>query len=319
MKSKQKPILVLGANGFIGSHLVDALVEGGYFVRAFDRFSANTERIFRSSDMVEIVSGDFLNQADLKKALAGIEIVFHLISTTNPATAEDDPLIDIDTNLHGSVALLQLCASVGNIRRVIYLSSGGTVYGNSQAKAGFSEESPTKPVSPYGIVKLAIEHYLEYFKVKHGLDYTVFRLSNPYGERQPIWRRQGVIPIFLDKIIKAQPISIYGDGSMVRDYIYVKDAVEMMVATLKVTPQYAVYNIGSGSGASVNEIVSAIESTVGRKALKEYLLTPSTFVHTSVLNTSRYETEFHMMPQTDISKGIELTYKYYRGLITADS
>ncbi len=308
--NKIKPILVLGANGFVGSHLVDSLIAAGFKVRAFDRFASSTVQLFDESENIEIVAGDFLNQADIKVALSGVETVFHLVSTTNPASAENDPLIDIDTNLHGSVELFKLCAE-NNVKHVLFTSSGGTVYGDRFNAELIKEDDPTLPVSPYGIAKLAAENYLRYFKAKHGLDYTVFRLANPYGERQPFWRRQGVISIFLDKILSGEPITILGDGTMVRDYIYVKDATDMMVRALLVRPKHDLYNIGSGVGTSVNSLADTIEKITGLQSVRKVQEIPATFVHTSVLDTTRYINDFSFAPKIDIDLGIKMAYEYY--------
>lgn len=305
----KKPILVLGANGFIGSHLVDELVRQGHKVRAFDRFASTTKHQFYQNENIEIFSGDFLNRADIRAALDGVDVVYHLVSTTTPVTAENDPLVDIDTNLHGSVELFQQCVDA-KVKHIFYTSSGGTVYGERQNTLPIKETEATLPVSPYGIVKLATENYLRYFKAKYNVDYTIFRLANPYGPRQPFWRRQGAVSIFLDKVINDEALTIFGDGSMIRDYIYIGDAVEMMVAALSGTEQ-DVYNIGSGKGVSVNEMLKSVEKAVGKKSKKELVPAPSSFVHTSVLDISRYSEEFQFVPRVSIDEGIHRAYQYY--------
>lgn len=308
---KNNKVLVLGANGFIGSHVVDSLIDAGYAVRAFDNFRAKDTR-FNMSDGIEIFSGDFLNTADIRAALDDVNYVFHLISTTTPATAEANPLIDIETNIKGSVSLFQACVDTKTVKKVIYPSSGGTVYGDRNSKTPIHEDEPTLPISPYGIGKLTVENYLRYFKKKFGLRSTIFRIANPYGERQPRFRKQGVIPIFMERIMQEEPISVLGDGSMVRDYIYVKDVANMMVATLAANPQYEIYNLGSGKGYSIHEIIHEIEDATGKRAVIEKHDTPSTFVHTSVLSTERYYQEFGAFDATNLNNGIKLTYEYYQ-------
>ncbi len=300
--------LVLGANGFIGSHLVDRLVEEGYEVRAFGRFQSG-ETKFNMHPNVELFTGDYLNRSDLEAALKGVDFVFHFISTTTPATSDNDPLIDIETNIRTSVELFQLCVQEG-IKRVIYASSGGAIYGGDELVEAYSETDPTLPISPYAIGKLTIENYLRYFHVKHGLKYTAFRMANPYGERQPFWRKQGVVPIFLEKVYKDEPLTILGDGSMVRDYIYVKDLVNMIVATLSKEPQYQVYNLGSGRGYSVNELIDSIRKVTKKSIELHTQPAPSTFVHKSILNTDRFTKEFHIRPETSIEEGVRATYVY---------
>lgn len=299
--------LVLGANGFIGSHLVDELVNEGYEVRAFGRFQSS-ETKFNNDKRIEVYPGDYLNRSDIEEALKGIDFVFHFISTTTPATSEDEPLIDIETNVRASVELFQLCVEEG-VKRVVYASSGGAIYGNN-ASTVYKETDITLPVSPYAIGKLTIENYLRYFHVKHSLEYTVFRIANPYGERQPFWRKQGVIPIFLEKVYNDAPLTVLGDGSMVRDYIYVKDVAKMIVATLARQPLHSVYNLGSGSGHSVNELISTIESVAEVVVKRHTQPVPATFMHTAVLDIQRYTDEFNIQPETSLEDGMTSTYQY---------
>lgn len=313
MENSPERALVLGANGFIGSHVVDSLSERGYAVRAFGSFGDDTVR-FNQSENVEIYQGNFLNRAEIKDALEDVDYVFHLISTTTPATAEADPMVDIETNIQGSVALFQECVARGGIKRVLYTSSGGTVYGERQGDQAFSEEEPLRPISPYAIGKVTIENYLRYFNVKHGLSSTSFRIANPYGPRQPKHRKQGVIPIFLDKAMNQEALSVLGDGSMVRDYVYVRDIADMMVETLKHNPQYDVYNLGSGKGYSLAEILVSIENVTGQKPEVSYSQdVPSTFIHTSILDSSRYSEEFGDKNLIDLDTGVALTYDYIKG------
>lgn len=298
--------LVLGANGFIGSHLVDQLAEQGHDIVAFDRFGADAR--FVQKPNITKIYGNFLNKADLIEALKGVEYVFHFISTTNPATAENDPLIDIETNIRMSVELFQACVDA-KVKRVIFASTGGAIYGQGVGKP-FTEDDIAQPISPYAIGKLTIEHYLRYFKVKHGLDSVVVRISNPYGERQPLHARQGVIPVFLENILNQQPLTVLGDGSMVRDYIYVKDVVRMVASIFERDTEHDVYNIGSGSGSSVNDLVQAIESVVGKPAVVEHKPAPATFVHSVTLNTERYQNEFGAPQLTDLRTGLQATIQY---------
>lgn len=303
--------LVLGANGFIGSHLVDSLVADGHTVRAFDRFG-NAEAKFNPSDQVEIYSGDFLNSNQLEEALRGVDYVFHFISTTTPATSENDPTIDIDTNIRMSVELFQLCVKA-EIKRVLFASTGGAIYGEGgHENAPHKETDQTLPISPYAIGKLAIENYLRYFRVKHQLNSTVFRISNPYGERQPFHRKQGVIPIFLESIYRDNPITVLGDGSMVRDYVYVKDVTSMISSVFEEDSIQDVYNLGSGEGASLSEIVKVAESVTNKHVTVEHKPVPSTFVHSVVLDTNKFIKDFSIKPETSLSEGMTATYEYIK-------
>ena len=304
-------VLALGAGGFIGSHLVDSLVARDYRVRALDRFQPSVPPQFHPSDQIELVTGDFLNRGDLAAALRDVDYVVHLVSTTNPATAENDPLIDIETNIRGSVQLFELCVEAG-VQRVVYTSSGGTVYGDRTGDAPIRETDRTDPVSPYGIGKLCVENYLRYFQRKYGLRSTVFRVANPFGARQPFWQRQGVIPIFMEAITSHRPITVMGDGSMTRDYIYVTDVTDLIADSLGRNPRHDVYNLGSGVPVSVNEVVATIEQVTGTEAIRQTVPTPPTFVQSSVLDMSRYAGEFGPHPQVPFAEGIRRTYDYLK-------
>ncbi len=298
---------VVGANGFLGSHLVDALVQTGLDVTAFDRFSL--EPSFHAEG-VRCITGDFLNRRDLEEAVAGQRYVFHFLSTTTPATAAGDPTLDIRTNIAQTVELLETCAAAG-VERVFYASTGGAIYGD-QGKSEYSEADRALPVSPYGIGKLTIEHYLEFFRRTHGLDYTVLRISNPYGTRQHPNRKQGLIPIALNNIARGVPVIQFGDGSMVRDYIYVEDMVRMILPLLDTETRYRIYNIGSGEGTSVAEILAALREVTGQDFEIDVRPVPPTFVQRVILDTARYRAEFDLPDHVDLPTGIARTYDEIR-------
>lgn len=306
-------VLVLGANGFVGSHLVDSLVAKGHTVRAFDRFSSGGPR-FEPSNQVEVYAGNYLDKGDLQRALKDMEYVFHFISTTTPVTAENDPTTDIETNVRMSVELFKLCVEA-KVKRVIFASTGGAIYGDSSIEL-FKETDTPYPVSPYAIGKLSIEHYLRYFKVKHGLDSISLRISNPYGERQPFHRKQGVIPIFLERIARNQPIMVLGGGTMVRDYLYVKDLTNAIASTFSQQARHDVYNIGSGHGTSVNDIVEIVSNITGIKPRIDHQEAPSTFTKRFVLDTKRFEEDFgERIALTSLEDGVRATYQYIRQAI----
>lgn len=298
--------LVLGGNGFIGSHLVDSLQTAGHEVRVFDRFK-DDNYLFTSNKSTEIYSRDFLNRSDIAESLVGIEYVFHFISTTTPATAENDPLIDVNTNVSMSIILFQECVKA-KVKKVIFASTGGAIYG--ELSTANKETDMTLPISPYAIGKLTIENYLRYFRVKHGLDSIVMRISNPYGERQAFNRKQGVIPIFLENLYNNKPLVIFGDGTMERDYIYVKDVADAIVRTFNKKTKFNTYNIGSGLDTSVNELVDIVQKVTHKNAKIVTLPTPTTYIHKVVLDTSRFTNEFGAANHTTLENGIKKTYKY---------
>lgn len=309
-------IVVFGAGGFIGQHLVRSLAaKSDDEIVAFDRFSkyqAGAENPFAEINNVSIVVGDFFNRADVASVLNNANYVFHLVSSTNPAASNDNPFIDIDTDVRSTIELLQLCVEKG-VKKVIFPSSGGTVYGDTDSDKIDELTVPT-PRSPYGIGKLTIEHYLRYFKFKFGLDYIVYRVANPYGPGQNIFGKQGVIPIFMHKFLVGEPVTVYGDGSMVRDYVFVDDLIRMIVLSYSRDNQFSEYNLGSGSGTSVNDVLRHMEQCTGQSVSREHLAVPATFVQKSVLDISRFETEFGKQSFTDMDEGMRKTWGYVKQL-----
>lgn len=296
-------LLVIGGNGFIGSHLVDALAADGHRVAAFDRFSGSQPNY--RAEGVTALRGDFLSSADLGSAVAGRDWVFHMLSTSTPASAEGDPTFDLRTNVAQTVELLELCAEAG-VKHVFYASTGGAIYGD-QGREEYAESDPTLPISPYGIGKLTIERYLEYFRATHGLASTALRISNPYGSRQRAFRRQGLIPIALRNIVEGRPVVRYGDGGMVRDYIYVEDAVRMILTIAEGEPEAPIYNVGSGHGLSVNEVFDSLRRVTGIDFEITEVPTPPTFVRKVVLDTGLFDREFGPFDRLGLDDGIRLT------------
>ena len=303
--------LVIGGNGFIGSHLVDALSLAGHEVTAFDRFSSPIPTF--SAANVTVLPGEFLSRSDLESAVLGQDYVLHFLSTTTPATAESDPTLDIRTNIAQTIELLESCVAAG-VKRFYFASTGGAIYG-PQGQADYAETDRALPISPYGIGKLSIEHYLRYFKTKHGLKSTSLRISNPYGTRQKVNKRQGLIPIALRQIALGRPVIRMGDGSMVRDYIFVEDLVHMLTPMVGVETQSDLYNIGSGIGHSVGEIIDSLRRVTDIDFEVKELPIPPTFIDRVVLNTERYRSEFGAVQLTALDVGVRFTYEEIRAQI----
>lgn len=307
-------IVVFGAGGFIGQHLVRRFAkEPDHTIIAFGRFADyqhGATSPFAEYPNVQLVSGDFFNHRDLDGAIDGADYVFHLVTTTTPATSNDDPFIDIETNVRGSIELFELCTK-HQVKKVIFLSSGGSVYGAIDSTA-INERTLPEPRSPYGIGKLTIEHFLRYFKFTKNLNYVVYRVANPYGPGQNIYGRQGVIPIFMHKFLSNQPITVYGDGNMVRDYIYIDDLIDMLAGSYAKPNKYNEYNLGSGHGVSVNELINAIETCASHRVEKEYMPAPATFLEKNVLDIDRFVEEFDIKPATSLEDGMQRTWDYVK-------
>jgi len=301
--------LILGGNGFIGSHLVDRLLAEGQHVRVFDKYE---ERYRKSNALVDYRYGDFGNRGLLAEALAGIDTVFHLVSTTLPKTSNDDPAFDVQSNVIETLFLLEQCVSK-KIRKVIYISSGGTIYGKP-LRLPISEDSPTDPECSYGITKLTIEKYLALFNHLYGLDYAIVRPSNPYGSRQDPLGIQGAISVFLGKVARKEKIEIWGDGEVVRDYVFIEDLVGGIYKAATMSTPSRVFNIGSGEGHSLNAIVDVIRSVTGSGVSIKYAERRSFDVPAIYLDIDRAKKELSWTPAISLETGIEKTWEFVKGL-----
>jgi UDP-glucose 4-epimerase len=300
--------LILGGAGFIGSHLCDTLLSAGHTVRLFDRLNLPLHRSFTQHETVECMQGDFHSLADIEQAVAGCQVIYHLISTTLPKSSNDDPIYDVESNIVGTLRILEVARRNG-VKKVVFVSSGGTVYGVPQA-VPISETHPTNPVSSYGIGKLTIEKYLHLYHTLHGLEYTVLRLANPFGERQRANAAQGAVAVFMNRAILNQPIEIWGDGSVVRDYIYIADVIDALVKAAFYQGEERLFNIGSGQGKSLNEILAAIETLTGRAVNRTYLPGRAFDVPANVLSITRAQKQLAWSPQASFDSGLSRTFRW---------
>lgn len=302
--------LVLGGAGFIGSHLAEALLQAGHRVRIFDRPHLDRLPAFLQRGEFEVFTGDFLNPRTLSPALDGSEIVFHLVSTTLPKTSNDNPMYDVESNVMGTLRLLELCRQQG-VRKVVFASSGGTVYGVPRS-VPIDESHPTDPICSYGIHKLAIEKYLQLNHRIHGLDYCVVRPANLYGPRQRLDIAQGAVAVFLDRALRGKPIQVWGDGSVVRDYLYVGDAAEALLKAAAFEGEPRLFNIGSGAGTSLTQLIKEIEALLGRAVPVEYTAARSLDVPANVLDASLARRHLGWAPRTSLAEGLRRTHASMR-------
>lgn len=304
-----KKCLVLGGDGFLGSHLVDDLVERGFAVRVFDRFrGGHIKNLKHLQGKIEFQKGDFLNARHLSQALKDIDYVFHFVSLSTPVSTANDPEEEIRLNLKGTLQLLDLCVKHG-VKRVIFPSSGGAVYGDALEEVA-SETTQARPMSPYAVTKLAVEEYLHFYQRQHGLSFVIYRLANPYGERQSPDGMQGAIPIFMKQMIKGETLRIY--GNTVRDYIYVKDVTNFIAGNFDQNHQHSTYNIGSGRGVALFELVLMLAKTTQSMPIFKRLKKRPFDVQKIVLDTKRAQTEFDFYPSTSLEVGLEKTYAFLK-------
>jgi UDP-glucose 4-epimerase len=304
--------LVIGGNGFIGTNLVNALLRDGMKVRVFDRYPS---RFQEPRPDVEYITGDMGNHGETQDVVQDMDVVFHLAYTSLPHTSNVDPVHDIRSNVVDTVQLLQNCRD-SDVKKFIFISSGGTVYGAPRS-IPIVEDHPTEPICSYGITKLTIEKYLGLFNHLSGLDYVVARLSNPYGELQNPQAKQGAVTVFLGNVREGKPITIWGDGEVVRDYIYIGDAVEALISAVHYSPapnHPRIFNVGAGRGYSLNELVLAIKDVVDMKVDVRYTLGRPEDVPANVLDINRAERFLGWCPKTELRTGLTKTWGWLKSL-----
>ena len=300
-------ITVFGGNGFIGSHVVDMLLKAQHKVTVFGR---SHERFRPPLGGVRYILADFDDEEKIAKALQGAELVMHLITSTIPQTSNEEPVYDIQSNLINTVKLLNRCVSCG-VKKVVYLSSGGTVYG-IPATYPVEESHETTPICSYGIVKLAVEKYLHLYHHLYNLDYVVLRASNPYGERQDPSGRQGVVSVFLGRALRHLPVTLWGDGNVVRDYIYVKDLARACVLSINPDIKNTILNIGSSQGTSLNQILDIIQDVTGQSIQIERKAPRTLDVPKLILDNKKAIAQLAWSPATSLEEGIHQSWEWLK-------
>lgn len=300
--------LVFGGNGFIGSYLLDELISAGHSVRVFDRFN---ERFRPPHPDVDYFTGQFGDAVSMAEALQGIDIVYHLVSTTVPGTSNMNPLADINDNLVATVTLLEQMIKIG-VKRIVYISSGGTVYGKPETLP-IPESHHRNPICSYGVVKVAIENYLMMYQELHGLCPTIIRPSNPFGPRQGHTGVQGVIATFVAKLHHREPLKVWGDGSVIRDYLYVGDLARLCL--LAGEGNYSgVLNSGSGKGISISSIIQHLEKVTGITPSVVYQPGRSFDVKEVVLNVEKAKAALGWEPSVEFTEGLRRHWDWYCGM-----
>jgi len=257
-REQERTILVTGGAGFIGSHIVDALVEKGHRVLVLDDLSTGkAENVNAAAE---------LHQLDIRSAEAAeliasenVTAIYHLAAQMDVRRSTEDPVFDASVNVLGTLNLLQAAAKA-EVDQVIFASTGGAIYGEQETFPA-PEGHPAQPVSPYGVSKLASERYLFYFYTQYGMNATCLRFANVYGERQNPHGEAGVVAIFMNKLLRGETATINGDGLQTRDYIHVSDVVAANLAALG-RPGFHIYNVGTGQETDVVELYRAIATSL---------------------------------------------------------
>jgi UDP-glucose 4-epimerase len=295
---------VFGANGFMGRHLLRKLADERIPARAFSRrFDLNVDR---GSPQIEFVEGDFTNPLQRIAALDGVDVVVQLISTSSPGLRNDQVISDIQENVIPHVGFLEQCVRA-KVRRYIFVSSGGAVYGE-QATPPTTEEAPVAPISSYGVTKVTIEQYLKMYGHLSQMGYFILRVSNPFGPGQKFKKGQGLIPFVLDRATRRLPIQIFGDGSSRRDYLYIDDLIEAVYLSVVGEGEFqSIVNIGSGDSVSISDVVDKIEANLKYPIEREFVKPRATDVNVTMLDNTRARHLLGWKPKISFEDGIRST------------
>ena len=304
-------ILILGAAGFIGTNLTFNLSKNKddkiTLVDKNKEYFVNIEKKCLKNVTIKEASLD--EKMDFS-ILDGQDIVYHLVSSNVPTTSNQHISLDIQANVLFSSYLFDACVE-HSVKKVVFISSGGSVYGK-EATCPLSEETPTNPISSYGIQKITIEKLLYLYNYMYGLDYRIIRLANPYGPYQRPNGVLGAVTTFTYKAIKREEIQVYGDGSVVRDYIYIDDAINAIIKVVNGENKHHTFNLGCGYGTSIKELLLTIEKALGIELKIVYRAGRTVDVPVNYLDISRYEKYYGKLNPISLEEGIKRTAKFMK-------
>jgi len=302
-------VLITGGAGFIGSHIVDALIENGMEAVILDNLSTgrreniNPKAVFYQADIRDqAISAIFAKERP--------DVVCHHAAQVSVRNSVADPCTDADINIAGSINLMEACR-VSGVKKVVFASSGGAIYGEQETFPA-TESHPTRPLSPYGAAKLSFEFYLNYYKEVYGMPYVALRYSNVYGPRQDPHGEAGVVAIFCGVMLKGETPTINGDGGQTRDYVYVKDVVLANIAAITKDTAGA-FNIGTGLETSVNGLYELIKKKTGYAGTARNVPAKTGEQYRSVLDASLAGSKLGWRPSKALEEGIEETVSYFKG------
>lgn len=301
--------LVTGGAGFIGSHVADGLLDAGHAVVVLDDLSSGRrENVPAATELVELD----IRSPEAAELVAGgdFDVLVHHAAQMDVRRSVADPRFDADVNILGTLNLLR-AATEGGVRQVIFASTGGAIYGEQETFPA-AEDHPARPLSPYGVSKLAGERYLYYFHAEHGLDVACLRYANVYGERQNPHGEAGVVAIFLDKLLAGEAPTINGDGLQTRDYVHVSDVARANLAALG-RPGFHVYNVGTGAETSVVDLYRELRQAAGADHL-EAAHGPAKpgEQRRSCIDAGRIQKELGLHAPLSLAEGLRRTASWFR-------
>ena len=302
-------VLVTGGAGFIGSHIVDALLAQGETVRVLDNFSTGNRSNLDGVD-IEVINGDICNDKTVRRVLSGITHVIHQAAFVSVPGSIADPLACNEVNVTGTLNVLTASRDLG-VRRVVFASSTA-VYG--EASGPLRESSTLGPLSPYGVSKLAAERYCAAFTTSYGLETFALRYFNVFGPRQsPDSDYAAAIPRFISAIITGQPIMIYGDGEQTRDFVYVQNVAQANVLALTAPrAEGRVFNIGSGSSISINQLAATLRQLSARDIDVQYAAPRAGDIRHSRADIAQALADLGYAPQVDLEAGLSSTLHWHQ-------
>lgn len=301
--------LVTGGAGFIGSHIADAYLARGWRVTIIDDFS--TGRRENVDPRAEVIEADIKDPrtAELLRELRP-EVISHHAAQIDVRVSVSDPARDAETNVVATLRLLQVAASIG-ARRFTFASTGGAIYG--EPTGGLQDEShPARPLSPYGCAKLAVEHYMDYFRVVHGLPAVALRYANVYGPRQNAKGEAGVIAIFLERMLRGQEVTIHGSGAQTRDFVFVRDVVAANLAVTDSAGLTGPYNVGTGVETDLIALHAALADATGAALPPRHGPAKTGEQMRSVLDGRRLRALASLAEPVSIADGLRQTVEWFR-------
>lgn len=305
-------IVLLGATGFIGTNLTRKLAEDpDNEIIVVGRNKAHFANIGNCAfENVSFLRSDLDVDSNFDKLLEKAHVVYHLLSSTVPTTSNKHIPDELKSNVLLSANMFEACVHQG-VKKVVFLSSGGTVYGK-EANCPIVEETPTKPITSYGVQKITIEKLLYLYSYLYHLDYRVIRLSNPYGPYQRPNGVLGAVTTFTYKALRGEEIQVYGDGSVVRDFIFIDDAIRGIMNIVSGEAPHRVYNLGCGYGTSIKTVLDTIEKALGMELKVNYMESRAVDVPINYLDISRYENAFGKLNPVSLETGVRLTADFMR-------
>jgi UDP-glucose 4-epimerase len=301
-------ILVTGGAGFVGSHVVDRYVEAGHEVVVLDDLSSGRlEHVNPRArlHMVDIRSGEVARLFETVRP----DVLNHHAAQAAVRRSVEDPVFDAEVNLLGSLNLLVCCRNFG-VGRVIYASSGGAAYGDTEIMPT-PEDHPVRPTSPYGVSKVTVERYLRCWEALYGIRTVSLRYANVYGPRQSPHGEAGVVAIFTNRLLRGLPAIINGDGLQTRDYVYVSDVADANLRALERSDVTGIFNVGTGVETSVVALFERLGQLVGRPAVAEHGLAKAGEQRRSVLDAALARRAFGWAPRMDLTEGLARTVEYF--------